>query len=230
MKPYLILSFDTTGLQDSIALGIGSQPHDEIDAQTFPQGGSQRQSSFLIADLQALLKKHHADFQDITTLCTLTGPGSFTGIRIGLAAAQGLLIANRCQIFAPSALDLLLFIAEQATSSGNKSILALVDTKRGDYYALKKSTDHPNQIPVIITKEEAIEFARQGGLLISSTEISLDEAIPVLTPSKPLAHSLVEYYRHHIASHPNSDAFKDLSPCYIRNPEFTKKKSALLKS
>lgn len=230
MKPYLILSFDTTGLQDSIALGIGSQSHDEIDAQTFPQGGSQRQSSFLITDLQTLLKKHHADFQDITILCTLTGPGSFTGIRIGLAAAQGFLIANRCQIFAPSTLDLLLFIADQAISSEDKPILALVDTKRGDYYALKKSTGHPNQIPVIVTKEEAIEFVRQGGLLISSTDISFDEAIPVLTPLKPLASYLIEYCRHHIASHPNSDAFRDLSPCYIRNPEFTKKKSASLKS
>lgn len=220
MKSDLILSFDTTGLQDSIAIGIGLNKNDPIDSQLLPQGGSQRQSAYLITDLQSLLQKHHSDFKDIVTLCTLTGPGSFTGIRIGLAAAQGFLIANKCQIFAPSTLDLLLFIAVQSTPNAPHNIMALVDSKRGDFFAQKSTMDTPE----IITKEEVSTFSEQGGLLISSTPLLLEDGLPLLTPQRPLAEHLIEFYRHHASSSSAAPLFQELSPCYIRNPEFAKKK------
>jgi tRNA threonylcarbamoyladenosine biosynthesis protein TsaB len=226
-KPFIILAFDTTGLQDSISLTIEKKGKlYSTCSKILPQGGSQRQSSFLVSDLQDLLRGQGYGFRDVTVLCTLTGPGSFTGIRIGLATAQGLWIANGCQLFAPTTLDLLIYMARKTQQEGNKSqcpILAVIDSKRGDYFAQKGST-HEGDSPHVMTLQEVEAFIHEGGYVISSGSI---DALDVQIPQAPLAESLIEFYQHHRESCPEASSlslrFQELSPCYIRTPDFKKK-------
>lgn len=215
MTSEIILAFDTTGMQDSIAIGLGDGIHDPIDTLYLPQGGSQRQSAYLISDLKDLLSKHNLQLADVTMLCTLTGPGSFTGIRIGLAALQGLRMGIQCPIFTPSTLNTLLYHAQ--TLDKHENIMAIIDSKRGDYFGQKLLSGSPE-----IYDLEAIEnFVQKGGKLISSSDLQL--SIPHGVTNNPLAKVLIEFYRSFKQSGAPLSTYNSLLPTYIRNPEFKKK-------
>ena len=66
---------------------------------------------------------------DIDCIAVTRGPGSFTGVRIGLATARSLGLALDCPVFGFSTLDVIAHSHENKTE-----ILFLIDTKRGDYY------------------------------------------------------------------------------------------------
>ncbi len=193
----IILSFDTTGRQDSIAIKV----NDQIETRLLPQGGSGLQSAILVPELHRLLCDYNLTFQDITTLCTLTGPGSFTGIRIGLATAQGFKIALGLEVFSPSALDLL----SQLTG-----LPAALDSLRGDYFV--KDGDEI----LILTQLELKDRLNQRPI----ASLSPIEGIETVVLDKSMAELLIKHYE----SCQNRQIHQSLAPFYIRNPEFVKKK------
>ncbi len=83
-----ILAFDLANFSSSLALMmqgeiVFSEYKDEFRGQDVT----------LLPRLKALLKDHNLKFQDLDRIVTTTGPGSFTGIRVALATAQGLSFA-----------------------------------------------------------------------------------------------------------------------------------------
>lgn len=224
----LILAYDVTGSQDSIALGMFEDTRSgpillpPIHSTNFytssPRVNSQRQSSRLVPDLQELLATHGQTFKNIQVLCTLIGPGSFTGIRIGLATAQGITLAHPCTVFAPTTLELLLFIGETLLGSENTSLTAIIDSGRGDFFALKAS----DQEATILSKEEILKRQAAQEKLISLTSIA---DIGCLLPPHPLSHHLIEYYMN--CAPETRHSRQALTPFYIRHPEFKEKTPCL---
>jgi tRNA threonylcarbamoyladenosine biosynthesis protein TsaB len=73
-------------------------------------------------------------FGDLDAVAATTGPGAFTGIRIGLAAARGIALAAGIPAIGVGVFDAL--AAGVATNrAGGRHILTVVDTKRDDFYA-----------------------------------------------------------------------------------------------
>lgn len=214
----LILSYDVTGLQDSIAVEIcEGETRRTLSKLLLPdplgRGNSQRQSSLLIPELINLLESVGRAFQDVTTLCVLTGPGSFTGIRIGLATAQGLLLAHPCEIFAPTALEVLRY--RGLKTSGKDKVLAIIDSKRRDYFALDSDSDQP----VILSAEDVINFEERGYLIVSPAPVEICPNGYI--PQESMSEALIEYY-HSLSASPRKQ--QSLTPFYLRNPEFVKKR------
>ena len=84
MKP-LILSVETATLSGSVALSRG----DEIIA-ALPGDSGISHSNTLLNDIDKLLHEAHVDLSEIDFFAVATGPGSFTGLRIGIATVKGL--------------------------------------------------------------------------------------------------------------------------------------------
>ncbi|MBN8543213.1 MAG: tRNA (adenosine(37)-N6)-threonylcarbamoyltransferase complex dimerization subunit type 1 TsaB [Alphaproteobacteria bacterium] len=82
------LAFDCTSGDSSVALRVA----DACYSQTIPAG---KQSALLIATIDTLLKQANLAYKDITAIITTTGPGTFTGIRIALAAAHGIHLVTK---------------------------------------------------------------------------------------------------------------------------------------
>jgi tRNA threonylcarbamoyladenosine biosynthesis protein TsaB len=77
--------------------------------------------------------------RDLQLLVVASGPGAFTGLRIGLAAIQGLAMVLATPTIAVSALDALALAARQAHKPGALPIAAWMDAQRGEVFAARYS-------------------------------------------------------------------------------------------
>ena len=84
MKP-LILSVETATLAGSVALARG----EEIVAAIAGDSGISH-SNTLLHDIDKLLHESRVDLSEVDLFAVATGPGSFTGLRIGIATVKGL--------------------------------------------------------------------------------------------------------------------------------------------
>ncbi|MBI4172561.1 MAG: tRNA (adenosine(37)-N6)-threonylcarbamoyltransferase complex dimerization subunit type 1 TsaB, partial [Actinobacteria bacterium] len=93
----LILAFDTASARATSALvGDGEVLGERVSTTVT-----------LLADLDALLRQAGAHVGDVEALAVGTGPGSFTGIRVGLAASRALALALGIPAAGVSTLDAL---------------------------------------------------------------------------------------------------------------------------
>ena len=81
----LTLAVDTTGEYGSIALADETGTREEALLHE-PQGFSH----VLFAEIEALLRRQSAALREIALFAAASGPGSFTGVRVGLSAMKGL--------------------------------------------------------------------------------------------------------------------------------------------
>ena len=97
----IVLAFDTTSLKSSLALAQDGVVLAAVEGdQQLPH------SQTLFTSLTAVLSSAGINLAQIDLLAGNTGPGSFTGLRVGLAALKGLAQALNRQVIGINALDL----------------------------------------------------------------------------------------------------------------------------
>jgi tRNA threonylcarbamoyladenosine biosynthesis protein TsaB len=101
----LLLGIDTCGPAGSVALARLSGENLEILGETALEGRTY--SATLVAAIDELLKKHGLALTAVACGVVVSGPGSFTGVRIGLSAAKGLAEGADLKVVAVSRLDVL---------------------------------------------------------------------------------------------------------------------------
>jgi tRNA threonylcarbamoyladenosine biosynthesis protein TsaB len=163
----LILAIDTSGRQGSIALGHGqSDGVCEIVEVMNLEGGTF--SAQLIPQAAALLAKHKFDKRAIGALVAASGPGSFTGLRVGLAAVKALGDALQKPIAMVSLLEA---VARGADEQGK--ILAALDAGRGDIYAGEYEVNQRALMVSerLLTREEFLAEARGKRVVTSDAPV-----------------------------------------------------------
>jgi tRNA threonylcarbamoyladenosine biosynthesis protein TsaB len=121
-----ILSIDTTSIAGSVALS----EDDALIAQE-QQGASGTHSEKLIATIDHLLGVANWDRTDLQAIAVAVGPGSFTGLRIGLATAKGLAMALGLPLAGASSLKSLALNGR----GFDGTVASLIDARRGEIYA-----------------------------------------------------------------------------------------------
>ncbi len=101
----LLLAIDTCGPTGSVALGrlVGGQLHILGESEL----GSRTYSATLIASVSELLKLAQVKLPQLAAIVAVRGPGSFTGVRVGLAAVKGLAESAQIPVAAVSRLEVL---------------------------------------------------------------------------------------------------------------------------
>jgi tRNA threonylcarbamoyladenosine biosynthesis protein TsaB len=85
---------------------------------------------------EAALAEAGIALTDLDRIAVTTGPGSFTGVRVGVAAARGLALALDIPAVGIGSLDALIFPTEREGSTG--TVIATLDARRGEVYALAR--------------------------------------------------------------------------------------------
>jgi tRNA threonylcarbamoyladenosine biosynthesis protein TsaB len=187
----LLLATDTSGRSGSIALARGDANGSCEVIEVVPLAGGTF-SVQLVPQIAALLAKRGFSKHDIGAFVVASGPGSFTGLRIGLAAIKALAEILQKPIAAVSLLE-----AVAIGAGRHGTVVAVLDAGRGEVYRgdylvsgesariqterLIKLEDffaeaQPKQLPGSKTRNALIEPITTGETTLATSDQSLAEA------------------------------------------------------
>jgi tRNA threonylcarbamoyladenosine biosynthesis protein TsaB len=166
----LILGVDTSGKNGSLAL-VRCEAKSAHTLENVPlEGGTF--SAQLVPQISALLSKHNLTKNDIDAFAIVSGPGSFTGLRVGLAAIKAVAEVLKKPIAAVSLLEVVARAMEIKSQ-----VIAALDAGRGEVFAgTYEFGAHPTSIA-----EELVTLEQLGS-----------RASRVVTPDPKLAERLKE--------------------------------------
>jgi len=125
----VLLAIDTSGKSGSLALGRVSGGNREVAVlEVVPLAGGTF-SAQLVPQIASLLDKHGFTKADIAGFAVASGPGSFTGLRVGLAAVKALAEILKKPI---AVISLLEAVARTVTAEG--PVLSVLDAGRSQLY------------------------------------------------------------------------------------------------
>jgi len=153
----VILGIDTSSTASSVALftqsGVLSQDL-VVSKKSHSEG--------IMLRIEDILREQRLQKADLSAVCVCVGPGSFTGIRVGIATAKAICIALKIPLLAFNSLELL--AVNLYGISGQ--ILAIVDARMGEAYACVFSSE---LTPII--EPHTIKYNQIHSLITANTTV-----------------------------------------------------------
>lgn len=113
----------------------------------------QRQSEMMVTEVDNILKKNNVKKEDLDSVVVGIGPGSYTGVRIGVTIAKTIAYALKIKIYAKSSLSLL--------KDGKKPTICLFNARSGrSYFAVYEGAKVIVKDSVI-TNEEVVSYIKE---------------------------------------------------------------------
>ncbi len=122
------LAFETSSALGSVALGRG-----DVVLETRALTGARRHAVEFLPTIEALCKDHAVEPTSVRRIFVSSGPGSFTGLRIGITAARMIGWASGASLVAVPTLEVIAQNALDAPAPPDRVIVVL-DAKRGRVY------------------------------------------------------------------------------------------------
>jgi tRNA threonylcarbamoyladenosine biosynthesis protein TsaB len=164
-----ILAFDTCFDACSACVARRDATGVEVLASAFEQfqaGHAER----LVPMIESVMVQAGLDFADIDRIAVTIGPGSFTGTRIGVAAARGLALVVGAPVIGVSSLAVMAGVGERELGTRNaaEDLIVAVDARRGEVYAqaFGKSAREAISPPLLLPIEEVVQLGSSPTLLI----------------------------------------------------------------
>ncbi len=216
-----ILAFDTSSSSGSIALTM-----DSIIKYASFFDIHITHSETLLPQVDVCLKTNRLTIQDIDALIVANGPGSFTGLRIGLATAKGICMANEIPLIPFSTLLLL-----ASNCYGSKlPVLSMIDAKMNEIYCALYSPDLEELMsPRTIDPSDLLKLVTEPVLAVGSGFLKYGQELVKdgldLHPALPHQHlpmatglfSLLELFPHSLKY--DFEAVANLEPMYLRKSQ-----------
>jgi tRNA threonylcarbamoyladenosine biosynthesis protein TsaB len=122
-----LLLMDTCGAEGSVALADMERDQALVVSEVLPgRSASER----LLTVIRSAMDAAGWRLKELAAVVVVSGPGSFTGVRVGLSAAKGLSEASGVPVIAVSRLALLAGLAD----AGEQTVFAVLDAGRGEFY------------------------------------------------------------------------------------------------
>lgn len=218
----LVLALDTTTRQGSVALardgGVLAADAGEPDVT---------HSARLPGDLVRLLDAQRLCLADVDLFAVAAGPGSFTGLRIGIATMQGLALANGKPLAAISALDAL---HDSLHSLSPRDVVAAwIDAGRGQVFSAVYTNGEVHEAALVDKPAEILArwarqrtqptvFAGDGALAYRDLIRATAPGAHIVDPVPPLAPSVARLAEAHVEQHGASSP-DAVAPIYVRRSD-----------
>ena len=156
-----ILAIDTTSEAGSLALTDGLRLLEEVELRS-----TDGFAHVLFGEIEQLLARQGLSIGDVACFAVASGPGAFTGVRVGLTAAKGLAEATGRKVVAVSNLQAL-------ASFGTKPLRApVIDARRGDIFGAVYDADLR-----LVQDEIVMPFDAWAATLPAGAEIIRSEVV-----------------------------------------------------
>ncbi|MBL0318890.1 MAG: tRNA (adenosine(37)-N6)-threonylcarbamoyltransferase complex dimerization subunit type 1 TsaB [Alphaproteobacteria bacterium] len=222
-----LLAFDTSQNSASVAVlhqGVVVAESTDTDAN--------RQAERLLSLIEKTLTKAALEWPAITRVGVTIGPGSFTGVRIGIAAAKGLCLPGAIPLHGISCLLVQAWAAQQIIQSQTfasmpTEIMVVMDARRQHVYSQRFGpTLQALSSPALCSYEEAAQHIQAHTCLVGS---AIDLLLPyILNPSCILIRDMllnasivaqaIEFYLK-TSEESNLMSTSTIEPLYIRPPD-----------
>jgi tRNA threonylcarbamoyladenosine biosynthesis protein TsaB len=223
-----VLALDTTTRAGSVALVEDSRLVDEQRGDP-----ARTHAERLPGELLALLDRAGVALSAVDAFAVVAGPGSFTGIRIGIATVQGLALATGRPAVSASAFELLARWGADRCEPG-ATVGVWIDAHRGEVFAAlyrvgDRTTEIPDGLleldparvdrPGVVLSEWTTRFGRPDALVGEVDAPYAADASDLPWLGRPalaglLGHWAVARVRRGAAVHPAA-----LQPVYVRRPD-----------
>jgi tRNA threonylcarbamoyladenosine biosynthesis protein TsaB len=220
----IILGFDTATPDTVVALTGAGEP---VELRHAPaQGARPGHAAQLLPLATEALRRAGARWTDVDRIAVGVGPGTFTGLRIGVATARALAQAEGAELVGVSSLRAL---AAHAQDSWEGPVLAVLDARRGEAFVAAWAGDEriiapaavvPERLPEVVSacrRPPAPWLAVGDGALRFSSYL---EPVGVSVPAEGSAlHRISGLAVCRLAERAAPTAREDLVPDYVRAPD-----------
>jgi tRNA threonylcarbamoyladenosine biosynthesis protein TsaB len=142
----IVLAFDTATAETVVGLAV---PGREVAAarHTPAEGERPGHAAQLLPLAAGLLDDAGLTFADVERIGVGVGPGTFTGLRIGVATGRALAQASGATI---AAVGTLAALGDAAAAAHDGPVLAVLDARRGEAFAAVRAADGTQGPPVVV--------------------------------------------------------------------------------
>ncbi|HVM32677.1 MAG TPA: tRNA (adenosine(37)-N6)-threonylcarbamoyltransferase complex dimerization subunit type 1 TsaB [bacterium] len=188
----------------------------------------------LIPAMESLLAQKGAGPQDLDAVAVSVGPGSFTGIRVGIATAEGLCLPSNLLAYGIPTLDGLAENLRHAELQGES--LALIDAQRGEcfvgHYLIDPDRVRPLDPPRILKPGELLGELKGRGWIVGPGALKYERevreslgaqgvfAFTALHQPSAMSVARLAYARWQAGERPTLES---LQPLYLRPPAVDEK-------
>jgi len=165
----MILAIDTSGPTFSAAL---VREEDAVLGEIYVRS-ERHHSELLLPGIERLLQTADLQLRDLDILACTVGPGSFTGIRIGVATIKGLALAAGVPVIGVSSLKALAF----NTTGFPGLICPMLDARRGQVYTGLYRSDAPGNLAEVLP--EGVRTAEEIAGIIAGEAIFIGSGAQV---------------------------------------------------
>jgi tRNA threonylcarbamoyladenosine biosynthesis protein TsaB len=215
----ILLGLDTSTAASSACVLRDGEPHEVVPdpAELAAPPGHARD---LLPRVAAAMDRAGAAFGDLDAIAVGTGPGTFTGLRVGIATARGLAHAHGLPLHPVSSL------AALAAGIDAPLRLALIDAKRGELFAALHDVEGERWGPVATAPEALAERIRGAGetvLAAGDGAVRFREVLEAagvrVAPDGSQAHVVRALHVCRLATGTRPVAPEAVLPTYLRDPD-----------
>lgn len=131
MNKLVILSIDTATEAASVALSV-----DGVAVATRTNSEQKDHASWVQVAIQELLQETGYPMREINAVAVTAGPGSYTGLRVGMATAKGICYAMNIPLITENTLKVMAFSAreQQGSNAGPALLCPMIDARRMEVF------------------------------------------------------------------------------------------------
>lgn len=198
-----ILAFETALRECSVALSI-----DGVEVGYIKSNSLSQQSEELFVHIEHLLEMNQITLTDIDIVAVNIGPGSFTGVRIGVAAAKGLkLVLPQLKMIGITSMEIL-----AANSLDSEPAIVILESGQAEYYCqIRGGVENVN-------RQQLIDLIKENPLakIISHCELDFVENVELAEINASVLLKIATK---------RDVTENDITPFYIKSPSISLPKS-----